>query len=63
MISCASVVDVEAIMAPRMMTQAPQNMQIFRPYLSEMMAPMGAVTIEPLRSHPISLSLSLCVCV
>jgi hypothetical protein len=40
------------------MTQAPENMQIFRPYRSEMMAPTGAVTIEPLRRHPINLSLS-----
>lgn len=43
------------------MTQAPENMQIFRPYLSEMMAPTGAVTIEPLWSHSISLSPFLCV--
>ena len=53
------MLEVEAMMAPRMITQGPLNMQIFLSYLSEMMAPTGAVMIEPQQSHPISLSLSL----
>lgn len=44
----ATVLELQAMTAPTMMTHAPMNMAHRRPNLSESMAARGAVTMEPL---------------
>jgi hypothetical protein len=48
MTNCARVMAVEMMIEPMMMTQAPTNMHLRRPSLSEMTALNGVATIEPL---------------